>query len=222
MRRFTCVVMVAASFKHVRAWVFDLDNTLYPPSARLFDQIEVKMTDYVAKALNVSTEVADHLRATYWKRYGTTLAGLMAEHSIDPEPYLDAVHDIDFSVLSPDPTLAARIAALPGRKVVYTNGARPYALKVLEARGLTGLFDAVYGVEHAGYRPKPEQAAFEAIFALDNLAPEFGAMFEDDVRNLAVPHALGMRTVHVGPDPLPAPHIHHHTDDLTAFLSQVI
>ena len=222
MRRFTCVVMVAASFKHVRAWVFDLDNTLYPPSARLFDQIEVKMTNYVAKALDVSTEVADHLRDTYWKRYGTTLAGLMAEHSIDPEPYLDAVHDIDFSVLSADPTLAARIAALPGRKVVYTNGARPYALKVLEARGLTGLFDAVYGVEHAGYRPKPEQAAFEAIFALDKLSPEFGAMFEDDVRNLAVPHALGMRTVHVGPDPLPAPHIHHHTDDLAAFLSQVI
>ena len=146
----------------------------------------------------------------------------MAEHSIDPDPYLDAVHDIDFSVLSPDPALAARIDALPGRKVVYTNGARPYALKVLEARGLMGLFDAVYGVEHAGYRPKPEQAAFEAIFALDNLAPEFGAMFEDDVRNLAVPHALGMRTVHVGPDPLPAPHIHHHTDDLAAFLSQVI
>ena len=222
MRRFTCVVMVAASFKHVRAWVFDLDNTLYPPSARLFDQIEVKMTDYVAKALNVSTEVADHLRDTYWKQYGTTLAGLMAEHSIDPEPYLDAVHDIDFSVLSRDDILTARIAALPGRKVVYTNGARPYALKVLEARGLSGLFDAVYGVEHAGYRPKPEQAAFEAIFALDNLAPEFGAMFEDDVRNLAVPHALGMRTVHVGPAPLPAPHIHHHTDDLTAFLSQVI
>ena len=222
MRRFTCVVMVAASFKHVRAWVFDLDNTLYPTSARLFDQIEVKMTDYVAKALNVSTEVADHLRDTYWKQYGTTLAGLMAEHSIDPEPYLDAVHDIDFSVLSRDDILAARIAALPGRKVVYTNGARPYALKVLEARGLSGLFDAVYGVEHAGYRPKPEQAAFEAIFALDNLAPEFGAMFEDDVRNLAVPHALGMRTVHVGPAALPAPHIHHHTDDLTAFLSQVI
>ena len=222
MRRFTCVVMVAASFKHVRAWVFDLDNTLYPPSARLFDQIEVKMTDYVAKALNVSTEVADHLRDTYWKQYGTTLAGLMAEHSIDPEPYLDAVHDIDFSVLSRDDILTARIAALPGRKVVYTNGARPYALKVLEARGLSGLFDAVYGVEHAGYRPKPEQAAFEAIFALDNLAPEFGAMFEDDVRNLAVPHALGMRTVHVGPAPLPAPHIHHHTDDLAAFLSQVI
>lgn len=214
--------MVAASFSHVRAWVFDLDNTLYPPSARLFDQIEVKMTQYVSRVLGISAEQADRLRADYWAKYGTTLAGLMTEHGIDPDPYLVAVHDIDFSGLTADPVLAARISALPGRKVVYTNGARPYALNVLRARGLEGVFDAIYGVEHADYRPKPEQAAFEAIFALDGLSPDQGAMFEDDVRNLAVPHALGMRTVHVGPTPLPAPHIHHHTDDLSAFLSHLV
>ncbi len=214
--------MVSASFSHVRAWVFDLDNTLYPPSARLFDQIEVKMTDYVAQALGISRDEADHLRDTYWKRYGTTLAGLMNEHGLDPAPYLDAVHDISFAALSPAPLLAERIARLPGRKIVYTNASKPYALGVLEARALDGVFDAVYGVEHANYRPKPEQAAFEAIFALDGLSPEQGAMFEDDIRNLAAPHAMGMRTVHVGPDPLPAAHIHHHTDDLEAFLSQVV
>lgn len=214
--------MVAASFAHVRVWVFDLDNTLYPPSVRLFDQIEVKMTDYVSRTLGVSREVADAMRADYWAKYGTTLAGLINEHGIDPEPYLAEVHDIDFSVLPPDPVLARNIAALPGRKIVYTNGARPYALNVLRARALDGIFDAVYGVEHAGYRPKPEQAAFEAVFALDNLSPAQGAMFEDDIRNLAVPHALGMQTVHVGPDPLPAPHIHHHTSDLAGFLSQLV
>ncbi len=214
--------MVSASFSHVRAWVFDLDNTLYPPSARLFDQIEVKMTDYVAQALGISRDEADHLRDTYWKRYGTTLAGLMNEHGLDPAPYLDAVHDISFAALSPAPLLAERIARLPGRKIVYTNASKPYALGVLEARALDGVFDAVYGVEHANYRPKPEQAAFEAIFALDGLSPEQGAMFEDDIRNLAAPHAMGMRTVHVGPDPLPAVHIHHHTNDLEAFLSQVV
>lgn len=214
--------MVAASFAHVRVWVFDLDNTLYPPSVRLFDQIEVKMTDYVSRTLGVSRGTADAMRADYWAKYGTTLAGLINEHGIDPEPYLAEVHDIDFSVLPPDPVLARNIAALPGRKIVYTNGARPYALNVLKARALDGIFDAVYGVEHAGYRPKPEQAAFEAVFALDNLSPTQGAMFEDDIRNLAVPHALGMQTVHVGPDPLPAPHIHHHTSDLATFLSQLV
>ena len=208
-------------FRHVRSWVFDLDNTLYPPQMRLFDQIEVRMTDWVMAALKVDRPTADHLRGHYWQTYGTTLAGLMAEHGVDPGPYLTDVHDIDFSVLSPDPDLAARIRALPGRRIVFTNGCAPYAHRVLEARGLSGLFDAVYGVEHAGFRPKPERAAFETVFAADSLSPQTAAMFEDDPRNLAAPHAMGMRTVHVAPDPHIAPHIQHHTADLAAFLAQI-
>ena len=214
--------MVADRFAHVRAWVFDLDNTLYPPEARLFDQIEALMTAYVARALDLDRAEADRLRGTYWARYGTTLAGLMAEHDLDPGPYLEAVHDIDFSALSPAPKLAAAIRALPGRRVVYTNGSEPYARRVLEARGLGAVFDAVYGVEHAGYRPKPEQGAFEAVFALDGLPPREGAMFEDDPRNLAAPHAMGMQTVLVGPEPAPGDHIHHHTNDLAGFLAALV
>jgi putative hydrolase of the HAD superfamily len=213
--------MVAAAFTHVRVWVFDLDNTLYPPGARLFDQIELRMTDWVARELGLPRADADELRARYWQTYGTTLAGLMAEHGVDPAPYLDEVHDIDLSVLRADPELAGRIAALPGRRIVYTNGCEPYARRVLAACGLTAAFDAVYGVEHAGFLPKPERAAFEAVFALDGVAPDQGAMFEDDPRNLAVPHALGMRTVLVGPEPHPGAHIHHHASDLSAFLSQL-
>jgi putative hydrolase of the HAD superfamily len=213
--------MTAEQFHHVRTWVFDLDNTLYPPHMRLFDQIEVRMTNWVMAALNVDRAHADHLRAHYWKSYGTTLAGLMAEHAIDPEPYLADVHDIDFSVLSPDPALAARIRALPGRRIVYTNADAPYAQRVLVARGLSGLFDAVYGVEHAEYRPKPERQAFETVFALDGLNPQTAAMFEDDARNLAAPHAMGMRTVHIAPEPEPADHIHHHDADLSAFLARL-
>ena len=214
--------MVKSSFSHVRAWVFDLDNTLYPPSVNLFGQIEVLMTDYVSQTLGVDRAHANHLRDHYWKTYGTTLAGLMAEHSIDPDPFLVAVHDIDFTVLPAAPDLAAAIRALPGRKIVYTNGTEPYARRVVKARALDGIFDAVYGVEHASYRPKPEQAAFEAVFALDGLPPEQGAMFEDDIRNLAAPHAMGMRTVHVAPNAQTHDHIHHHTDDLAAFLSQLV
>jgi putative hydrolase of the HAD superfamily len=211
--------MVADRFSHVRTWVFDLDNTLYPPSARLFDLIDRRMTAWIMAALGVEAEVADRLRADYWRRYGTTLAGLMAEHGVDPDPYLVDVHDIPMDRLSPDPDLAARIRDLPGRRIVYTNGSAPYAERVLAARGLTGLFDAVYGVEHAGYRPKPDRDAFETVFAQDRLDPQAAAMFEDDPRNLVVPHALGLRTVLVAPDPDPADHIHHHTDDLAAFLA---
>ncbi len=209
------------SFSHVSAWVFDLDNTLYPPSARLFDQIEARMTAWVSQALGVDAAEANRLRAHYWTSYGTTLAGLMAEHGIDPAPYLHEVHEIELHALRPDPLMAARIAALPGRRIVYTNATVPYAERVLEARGLSGLFDAVYGVVEAGFRPKPERAAFETIFARDGLDPTRAAMFEDDARNLAAPHAMGMRTVHVAPLAAPAEHIHHHTDDLSGFLARL-
>ena len=213
--------MVAESFHHVRAWVFDLDNTLYPPSARLFDQIEVRMTAFVMQALGVDRGEADRLRRHYWQLYGTTLAGLMHEHDVDPAPYLTDVHEISLDHLDPDPALRDGIAALPGRRIVYTNGSAPYADRVIAARGLDGLFDAVYGVEHAGFRPKPERAAFETVFARDGIEPGRAAMFEDDPRNLAAPHQMGMRTVHVAPEPDPTDHIHHHTADLAGFLARL-
>ncbi|MGO4854354.1 pyrimidine 5'-nucleotidase [Phaeovulum sp. W22_SRMD_FR3] len=214
--------MPKSSFHHVTDWVFDLDNTLYPPQARLFDQIEVKMTAYVMAALGVEETEANRLRGEYWRLHGTTLAGLMREHDLDPVPYLIDVHDISLAHLEPDPALAAAIAALPGRRIVYTNGSAPYAERVLAARGLSGLFAGIYGVENAGYRPKPQRDAFEAVFEQAGITPSRAAMFEDDPRNLAAPHAMGMRTVLVTPEPLEAPHIQHHTDDLSGFLRRLV
>ena len=214
--------MPRTSFSHVTNWVFDLDNTLYPPEVRLFDLIQVRMTNWVMETLNVDRAEADHLRNHYWHSYGTTLAGLMREHDVDPAPYLHEVHDISMDSLTPDPQLAAHIRDLPGRKIVYTNGSGPYAERVLAARGLSGLFDAIYGVEHAGFLPKPERAAFDTIFAQDKLDTQTAAMFEDDDRNLAVPHDLGMRTVHVAPTRAEGSHVHFHTDDLTSFLQKLV
>lgn len=213
--------MPAQHFSHVRTWVFDLDNTLYPPAVRLFDQIEVRMTDWVASALGVARDEANRLRAHYWDTYGTTLAGLMREHDVDPGPYLDEVHDIDFSALTPDPALADAIMALDGRRIVYTNACAPYAAEVLRARGLEACFETIYGIEHAEFHPKPERRAFQHIFDAADIDPAQAAMFEDDARNLAAPHEMGMRTVHVAPEPAPADHIHFHTDDLTAFLRRI-
>ena len=210
--------MAREAFSQVSTWVFDLDHTLYPPSARLFDLIEVRMTAYVMQALGVPRDEADRLRQHYWATHGTTLAGLMREHDVDPAPYLTDVHDISMESLTPDPELAARIADLPGRRIVYTNGCAPYAERVLEARGVSGLFDAVYGVEHADFMPKPDIEAFQSVFAKDGLDPQQSAMFEDDPRNLAAPHKMGMRTVHVAAAPVDAAHIQFHTDDLEHFL----
>jgi putative hydrolase of the HAD superfamily len=214
--------MIKRDFSHVDAWVFDLDNTLYPPSARLFDQIEVLMTRFVMQALEVDHATANHLRDHYWQTYGTTLAGLMREHDIDPGPYLDQVHDIELGHLTVDHDLRARIADLPGRKIIYTNGPQVHAERVTTARGLSGLFDAIYGVEHAGFLPKPERAAFEVVFDLDGLEPSNAAMFEDDHRNLKAPHEMGMRCVLVGPEHgEDVDHIHHQTEDLAAFLKRL-
>jgi putative hydrolase of the HAD superfamily len=212
--------MPRAAFAHVETWVFDLDNTLYPPAVRLFDQIEARMSAYVMRALGVAAAEADALRARYWRTYGTTLAGLMREHGLDPAPYLEQVHDIDLGDVPAAPALSAALGRLRGRKLVYTNGSREHARRVTRAIGLEGCFDALYGFEDAAYLPKPEAAAFAAVFALDGLDAVRAAMFEDDHRNLEVPHRLGMRTVLVGP-PAVHPHVQHQTDDLVAFLGLV-
>lgn len=222
-----------AAFSGVDLWIFDLDNTLYPPGTRLFAQIEARMTAYVQRLLGVPAAEADRLRAQYWRDHGTTLAGLMTHHGIDPGAYLADVHAIDFSALAPDPALAAAIAALPGRKIVHTNADAAYARKVLAGCGLAperaALFDAVYGIEETGFHPKPDPRSFAAVAAAHGFDPARAAMFEDDPRNLETPHALGMRTVLVGPgrhgpddlapDHAHGPHVQHRTDDLPAFLA---
>lgn len=215
--------MIRNAFSHVTHWVFDLDHTLYPPENALFSQIEKKMTDYVMKNLNLTEPQANQMRVQYWQQYGTTLAGLMREHDIDPVPFLDSVHDIDFSVLSPNPELCEAIHALPGRKLIYTNGTKPYANCVLGHLGLGDTFDAIYGVEHAGYSPKPERIAYERVFEQAKVNPVQAAMFEDSDVNLLVPHALGVKTVLVhSASPTPSDHIHFQTSDLTTFLRQIV
>jgi putative hydrolase of the HAD superfamily len=209
------------AFAHVETWVFDLDNTLYPPSIRLFDQIEAKMNGWVMRELGVPAEEADRLRLRWWDQHGTTLAGLMREHGVEPDAFLEDVHDIDFSPLAPDPELRGAIAALPGRRIVYTNGTAPYARRVTAARGIEDLFEAFYGVEHADHHPKPEERAFRTVFGRDGLDPARAAMFEDDARNLFVPARMGLVTVHVAPRRAGGAHVQHHAHDLAAFLRGV-
>ena len=213
--------MVATHFTHIDTWVFDLDNTLYHPSAGLFALMDTRLREYVGRVTGLDGAAALALAHDYWREHGSTLAGLMLHHDVDPMEFLADMHDIDITHLRPDRALAMAITALPGRRIVYTNGSHNHAKRVLAARGLTHAFDAVYGVEHADFKPKPQPAAFDAVFARDGITPQRAAMFEDEARNLAIPHARGMRTVHVHDIAAPAPHIHHHTDDLKGFLSQL-
>ena len=182
-------------FDHIQTWIFDLDNTLYHPSARLFDQINARMTAFIMRELAIGRAQADRLRGAYWRQHGTTLGGLIANHEADPVRFLDEVHDIDLSALKPDAALAAAIARLPGRRIIHTNGSRAHAARVLAARGLADAFDAVYAIEDKSLIPKPQAAAYDHVVRCEGFDPARAVMIEDDERNLETPRALGMTTI---------------------------
>jgi len=222
----------APDFGHVDAWIFDLDNTLYPAHSDLFAQIDARMSAYVSRELDLPLDEARVLQKAYYRDHGTTLNGLIKLHGIDPEPYLAEVHDIDFSVLAPDPVLNDAIARLPGKRFVFTNGCRNYAVRVLDRLGLSGIADDLWDIRTTDFQPKPEPAAYDAVVARAGLAPRRAAMFEDLARNLVPAHALGMTTVWLdngsvwsrqGPEfPVAATgHIDYTTSDLPRFLKDL-
>jgi len=209
------------NFVEIDCWIFDLDNTLYPASIDLFGQINVKMSNYIMNLLDVNKVEADKMRAEYWKKYGTSLAGLMRNYKIDPDDFLNNVHDIDFSVLPKDLNLFEALNNLSGRKLVYTNGTAPYAREVLEYRGLLNVFDEIYGIEDANYVPKPFPEAFEIIFSKANIEHNRSAMFEDEVRNLEVPFKLGLKTILVSDVQSNKNFVDYTTKCLSDFLRQI-
>lgn len=204
-------------------WVFDLDETLYPPGCGLFAQVSERITLFVMRELGLPRAEAEALRSDYWRRYGTTLAGLMQAHDTPPEPFLQEVHAIALDDIAPNPRLAAAIGALPGRKVVHTNGSREHARRVTAALGLSACFEALFGVEDANYLPKPVPEAHALVLEKADADPPSAAMVEDSVKNLVEPHRLGMATIWTTQRDAARPdHVHHLAPDLTAFLERVV
>ena len=207
---------------NIDCWIFDLDNTLYPVSTNLFAQIKVKMSKYIMDLLKVDKDVADKMRYEYWQEYGTSLAGLMKNFEIDPDHFLEIVHDIDFSVLYKDVNLLDVLKKLPGRKIVYTNGTVNYARKVLAHCGLIDAFDEIYGVESANYIPKPSPKAYEIIFSKAQIVFNKSAMFEDEMRNLKVPYDLGLKTILICDKQSNEKFVNYSTKNLVSFLHQFL
>ena len=173
------------------------------------------------RLLDVDEVTAEKMRAEYWKKYGTSLAGLMQNYKIDPSDFLKFVHDIDFSVLPKDVDLVDALNNLPGRKLVYTNGTVPYAREVLKYRGLLSVFSEIYGIEDASYIPKPFPEAFEIIFSKAKIVPKRSAMFEDEERNLEVPFKLGLKTILVSDVQSNVEHVSYSIKRLSDFLRQI-
>jgi len=222
------------AFRRVATWVFDLDNTLYPHHLNLWQQVDVRIRDYLVKLLKISHDDAFRMQKEYYKRYGTTLRGLMKEHGLAPDDYLDMVHQIDYSPLTPNPALGLAIEELPGRKLILTNGTRGHADEVLRRLGIDKHFEDIFDIRAAELEPKPNAVVYERFLQRHSVDPRQAVLFEDLARNLEVPHALGMTTVLVVPHGADivlredweltgrdAPHVDHVTDDLTGFLRTV-
>jgi len=211
---------MSADLTGVDTWLFDLDNTLYPPEAELMGLIADRMTHFVARETGLPRDQAFALQKKYLHEHGTTLAGLMANHGVNPETFLDEVHDVSMAGLLPGPDLRDAIAALPGRRLVFTNGDKRHADRVLAKLKLDDLFEAIFHIALADYVPKPHPQTFARMIQAHDVDPTRSAFFEDSPRNLKPAFDLGMTTVLVGPEALQSDDafVHHRTDNLAAFL----
>jgi putative hydrolase of the HAD superfamily len=222
------------SFGHVACWVFDLDNTLYPHHLNLWQQVDDRIRAFIADFLKVPADEAFRVQKDYYRRYGTSMRGLMTEHGMRPDDFLEFVHQIDHSPLEPNPALGAALSRLPGRKLVLTNGTRKHADAVMAKLAVKEHFEDVFDIVAAELEPKPSRKTYERFLQLHGVNPVRAAMFEDLARNLEAPHALGMTTVLVVPpatreivregwelEGRDALYVDHVTDDLAGFLRQI-
>ena len=204
---------------YINSWIFDLDNTLYRADNAVFSQIVDKITDYISRYLALQPTEARILQKQYLAEYGTSLSGLMAVHGMDPADFLDYVHDIDLDMLKPNPQLYAGLAALTGKKYLFTNGSRGHAKNIGEHLGIYKLFDGVFGIEDVDYIPKPKPSAYEKFIRSFDIDPHHALMAEDTPHNLRVPKEMGMTTLYIAPNGSGIPdYVDMQTDDLAQWL----
>jgi putative hydrolase of the HAD superfamily len=209
----------------IETWIFDLDNTLYPASCRLFDQVQRRMNEYICARLEVSEDAAAELRRTYFREHGTTMNGLMKVHNVDPHDFLAFVHEVDLACVPPDPALVAALGQLNGRKIVHTNGSVRHAERLLDHLGLSAAFTGIIDIVAADFEPKPALAGYRLLLRRHAVRPDTALMVEDIARNLAPAAELGMTTAWLrnGVDWAMAEadrdYIHHVVDELAGFLA---
>lgn len=209
----------------IEYWIFDLDNTLYPAENNLFSQVDKRMGGFISRTFDLSLDEARKLQKKYYHAHGTTLRGLMTEHNIKPQDYLDYVHNINFDVLQKNELLNAALMNLNGVKIIYTNASRDYALKVMERLGLAGIFSDIFDIESADFCPKPDPQSYHKMVRDLGVDPKKSVMVEDIARNLVPASEMGMKTVWVptghkwagaGPE-----HIDYTASDLTGWLKSL-
>jgi putative hydrolase of the HAD superfamily len=211
----------------IKYWLFDLDNTLYSGDTKVFDQVDKKMSKFISEKLKVSIEEAKKIQKNYFHEYNTTLNGMIKNHEIDADEFLDFVHDVDLDFLKADKPLEQEISNLVGKKFIFTNGSKAHASNVTKRIGIEKLFDGVFDIVESDFIPKPSIEPYKKIIEKYKIEPQYSIFIEDIARNLKPAHELGMKTVWIKNDePWAAEFsdsnfINYKTDNLAKFLKEI-
>ena len=211
----------------IKFWLFDLDNTLYSGDTKVFDQVDKKMSKFISEKLKVSLEEAKKIQKNYFHEYNTTLNGMIKNHDIDANEFLEFVHDVDLEFLKKDEPLKKEIEKLKGTKIIFTNGSKAHASNVTSRIGIEQLFDGVFDIVDSDFYPKPSIEPYKKIIENYKIVPEYCIFFEDIARNLKPAYELGMKTVWIeNNEPWAAKYsdeefVNYKTGSLTDFLKEI-
>jgi len=214
-------------FKTIKCWIFDLDNTLYSGKTRVFEQVDKKMSEYISKKLNISTDEAKKIQKNYFHEYNTTLNGMIKNHEIDPDEFLEYVHDIDIDFLKKDLKLEEEIKKLDGKKIIFTNGSRKHAINVTKRIGIDQYFDDIFDIVNSDFIPKPSIEPYKKLVEKHKIDPNLCVFVEDIARNLKPAYEMGMKTVWIENDEPWASKfsdsnfINYKTNNLSEFLKKI-
>ena len=214
-------------FNSIKYWIFDLDNTLYSGKTKVFEQVDKRMSKYISDKLNISVEEAKKVQKNYFHKYNTTLNGMIKNHKIDPDEFLEFVHDINIDFLQKDPALGKEIEKLDGKKIIFTNGSRKHAINVSKQIGIEQLFDDIFDIVDAEFIPKPQLEPYKKLVKKHKIDPKLCVLVEDIARNLKPAYEMGMKTVWIENDEpwaskfSDSEFVNYKTNNLSEFLKKI-
>ena len=215
------------SFQSIKYWIFDLDNTLYSGKTKVFEQVDKKMSKYISDKLNINIDEAKKIQKNYFHKYNTTLNGMIKNHKINPEDFLESVHDINIDFLQKDLELAKEMEKLEGKKIIFTNGSKKHAINVTRRIGINQYFDDIFDIVDSDFIPKPAIEPYKKLVEKHKIDPKLCALVEDIARNLKPAYEMGMKTIWIENDEPWAKEfsdnnfINYKTNNLSRFIKKI-